>query len=186
VSPSRSDDTSLDRPASWQKREQSALYGTIIHACMREIEWNGEAGIDCAVIDNVIRRLDPRGVMHGMRERFLSIVHQELVQKVLSKASYDPSALVYREKSFAVWSEEEKTLVSGTFDRVVLSKGRSQVHIIDFKTDADIKSAEELASRYDAQLSLYRKSAATLFGVSLDAVRSSLLLLSSSPLITNN
>jgi ATP-dependent helicase/nuclease subunit A len=186
VSPSRSDDTSLDLPASWQKREQSALYGTIIHACMREIEWNGEAGIDCAVIDNVIRRLDPRGVMHGMRERFLSIVHQELVQKVLSKASYDPSALVYREKSFAVWSEEEKTLVSGTFDRVVLSKGRSQVHIIDFKTDADIKSAEELASRYDAQLSLYRKSAATLFGVSLDAVRSSLLLLSSSPLITNN
>jgi ATP-dependent helicase/nuclease subunit A len=81
---------------------------------------------------------------------------------------------VWRERSFEVVLDED--WVTGVFDRVIVERdsgGRPEwVTVFDFKTDrVDDRAAIEAAvRRHSPQLNTYRRVAAILAGVPVDAV----------------
>jgi ATP-dependent exoDNAse (exonuclease V) beta subunit len=85
-----------------------------------------------------------------------------------------PRAEVWRERAFEIVLDD--AWVSGIFDRVIVERGAGDrvewVTVFDFKTDRveDERALTEATRRHAPQLNVYRRVAAALAGVPLDAV----------------
>ena len=85
-----------------------------------------------------------------------------------------PGAEVWRERAFEIVLDA--AWVTGVFDRVIVERnangGVEWVTVFDFKTDRvdDERTMAEAARRHAVQLNVYRRVAAALTGVPIDAV----------------
>ena len=79
---------------------------------------------------------------------------------------------------------QERTLLTGSMDRLVVHRDGGQVRrveVIDYKTDVidanDREALEERARHYAPQLAVYRLAASRMLGCSPDLVETSLMFL---------
>ncbi|HVX11798.1 MAG TPA: UvrD-helicase domain-containing protein [Pirellulales bacterium] len=125
-------------------------------------------------------------------------------------ATFQPTLEIFRERPFAVRLRD--TLLSGTFDRLVLVRGPARLasssgtaagkerteattaataivaaEVLDFKTDAvsptDPQAVEKIAARYRPQLLAYREAVCTMFGLPIERVIARLMVIEADQLV---
>ena len=162
---------SADRPARVPaaqlfspERGGAAEYGATVHALLAEVEWGTES-------TQVIAAWDERGAEKLAIAEAVACLRSPSLQSVWTKVG---AAEVWRERAFEIVLEG--VWVTGVFDRVVVEYGAGRrvdwVTVFDFKTDRveDERSLQEAARRHASQLNIYRRVAAVLVGVPIDAV----------------
>ena len=119
----------------------------------------------------VITDWNPRGVDPEAREEAMACLRAPELAGVWERPK---GAELWRERAFEIVIEG--VWVTGVFDRVVVERGPSGraewVTVFDFKTDAvaDEAGLRNAVRRHSAQLNVYRRVAAVLAGVVIDAV----------------
>ena len=151
----------------------AADFGTKVHALFETVEWwEGEPAAWAAA-----RRKE------GADETALQEVFKCLRSAGLAAVFARPvgAAEVWRERAFEVVLDG--VWLTGVFDRVVIKKdtaGRAvMAWVIEFKSDRakEEKEVEDRAKgRHTDQLNIYRRVAAVLTGLSVTAVRATLIL----------
>jgi ATP-dependent exoDNAse (exonuclease V) beta subunit len=165
-------------------REPGRRLGTCVHELFSDIEWLPEM----STLDSrwlAARRLSPDD-MNSDADTTEAMAYR-LVKAVCDseagRAVFLPSsrqAEVWRERPFDLIMAGE--WISGVFDRVIVDRdtdGRPvSAWIVDYKTDEVSSEAaiQEKIVGYAPQLALYRRAVARLTGVSLENIRTSLLL----------
>jgi ATP-dependent exoDNAse (exonuclease V) beta subunit len=141
----------------------AAAFGAAVHSLLAEVEWR--SGND---------------VTQGWRTSGASaaaIAEADacLQAPALSGVWNQPGrAEVWRERAFEIVLDD--AWVTGVFDRVIVERnGRNGVEwvtVLDFKTDRvdDERALTEAVRRHSPQLNVYRRVAAALTGVAIDAV----------------
>lgn len=144
-------------------------FGRTVHTLLESVEWGGAAEAD---------RLAAEWLAHGLAgETALACLRAPTLAGVWRRPGNGGE--VWRERSFELVLDG--AWVAGVFDRVVVERdaagGAVRVMVYDFKTDHAPGEPERrlLASRYAAQLALYRRAAALLTGVQPAAVGTALV-----------
>ena len=169
--PSRAvEQTTLFTSSSQQSTDALEL-GSAVHELLEQIEWWQS---DLPEFD--LSNYPAEAVAH--LERLLS---SSLGQQLLAKPQHAPNEAVelWREQNFEIIVDDKWT--SGTIDRVHIVRNEQgqalSASIIDFKTDqvGNESEAEKKATRYDSQMTSYRKAVATLLNLEPEKVHSFLL-----------
>ena len=138
---------------------ESAGVGTAVHSLLEQVEWINSMDLKELLKDwHDASDFRPQIKSKAMAE-FRLAMEDSNIRKLFRKPN--KQAELWREKRFEIILD--KHLVSGSFDRVVLLKTRTQqiesASIIDFKTDrveANSDHSRHLAI-YKPQLDLYRR-----------------------------
>lgn len=168
---------------------RGADVGTLVHACMEELEWIEDFQFDAKALSKLpaLRNADA-----ALRKTALSIVEKAIespaIRAALSrencKAPASSDVKVLAEETFALTQPDEDgqdELWSGSIDRLVIAhEGDRVVHaeIIDYKTD-NVEGAE-LETRvgfYAPQLRRYREVIALQTGLEASSIPARLLFL---------
>ncbi|MCB0322271.1 MAG: UvrD-helicase domain-containing protein [Bdellovibrionales bacterium] len=169
-----------------QLRPQAALRrGTAAHAVLERIAWLDD---EVPAIEMLLAVAESHtlhaAAAHAVVASVLEAVRQPAFRAQLSLARYQARAAedlaLFREHPFAV--REENTLLSGTFDRLVVgSSGNTPLfaHVIDFKTDRieNPLALEQKIKMYQPQLAAYRLAASKSCGLPAAKVEAQLLFL---------
>jgi ATP-dependent helicase/nuclease subunit A len=146
----------------------AAEFGSALHALLAEVEWAEPGAVESwAAVWRTRPTLAP-AVIAAARD-CLTAPDLTVVWRPPS-----PTAEVWRERSFEVVLDG--AWLTGVFDRVVVDRdttGRARaVTVFDFKTDRvkDAADTRGAVARYAVQLNTYRRVAAVLAGVPLEAV----------------
>ena len=151
-------------------REDALELGTDAHAVFEIIEWMDEA------------LPDPMPIAPNASPEALREVRRCLENKDTRSVFVRPEGdtVVWREKNFCLMLNGR--LISGTFDRVVLSRDTdgswSDAEIIDFKTDQGVETEAGLQAAIEShrsQLELYRKAVVRLTSLPTERVTCRLL-----------
>jgi ATP-dependent helicase/nuclease subunit A len=145
--------------------------GSIVHALFEQIEWLDDGMPDLKVLRAAARAAGASQEQIATYEGdFQRMLANPDVRRVLTRASYAQPELtvsVYRELPFAL--RDDKSLITGAMDRVVVRKYGEAVHdveVLDYKTDGvDEQTLSAKVEHYRPQLDAYRKAAAQVFGV---------------------
>jgi ATP-dependent helicase/nuclease subunit A len=139
----------------------SAEFGTAVHALLAEVEWGTSPDV----------AEWRRAASAGAVDEAIACVHATALAEVWREREY---AQLWRERAFEIVLDD--AWVTGVFDRVIIERnpqgGVQWVTVYDFKTDMVMTDAavSEAVQRYQAQMNLYRRVAATLAGVPVDIV----------------
>ena len=184
---------------------RAANRGSAFHAWCEQIEWLDDGEPD----DATLRRI---GLQVGASEseldewlpQFRCKLQSPRLRAVLTRGSYlsaeaapwsnrpeicaelaatAPVVEVFRERPFAVRLRD--TLLSGTFDRLVLVRSKktaiTAAEVLDYKTDAvaagDPPAIANIVARYRPQLSAYRQAVSTIYGLPPERVMTRLMLI---------
>lgn len=141
----------------------AAEFGAEVHALLAGVEWRK---------DNEVTR---HWRTSGTSAAAIAEAEACLEAPALSDVWNRPGrADVWRERAFEIVLDD--AWVSGVFDRVIVERnadnGVAWVTVVDFKTDRvdDERALAEAARRHAPQLNVYRRVAAALTGVPVDAV----------------
>jgi ATP-dependent helicase/nuclease subunit A len=142
---------------------EAAAFGAEVHSLLAEVEWGTAPAMAGA--------WRARGASDDAVAE--SIACLQATQ--LADLWVEPKAgEVWRERAFEIVLDN--VWITGVFDRVIVERnarnGVEWVTVIDFKTDRvdDERAVTEAAARHASQLNLYRRVAAALTGVPVDAV----------------
>jgi ATP-dependent exoDNAse (exonuclease V) beta subunit len=141
----------------------AAAFGAEVHSLLAEVEWlNGGA---------MAERWRARGAQAAAIGEAEACLHAPALAEVWTRPG---RAEVWRERAFEIVIEN--AWVTGVFDRVIVElnarNGVEWVTVVDFKTDRveDERAVAEATRRHASQLNVYRRVAAALTGVPIDAV----------------
>lgn len=142
----------------------AARFGADVHSFLAQVEWSSGAA-------EVMAAWESRGIEAKAKEEAVACLRAEELAGVWEKPK---SAELWRERAFEIVLDD--VWVTGVFDRVIVERGRSGkaewVTVFDFKTDhiEDEQGLRNAVRRHAAQLNVYRRVAAVLAGVVVDAV----------------
>ena len=165
--------------------EASRQRGSIIHAWFELIEWLDDGPPDEAALHAAVPRTAAAGVdINALITEFTQMIERPAIRDALSRSAYSHFSgelQVHREQPFA-WRKGD-TLMSGTFDRVIVNVESDQVtaaDVLDFKTDmpaaADPEAVDALVEHYRPQLTAYQQAVAATHDLPADRVTAKLLL----------
>lgn len=146
------------------ERGGATEFGARVHALLAEVEWESEA-------DGLIAAWEARGADKMAATEATACLRSPYLEGVWKKVG---EAEVWRERAFEIVLDG--VWVTGVFDRVVVELGAGRrvewVTVFDFKTDRvdDERSLQDAVGRHASQLNIYRRVAAVLAGVPVDAV----------------
>jgi ATP-dependent helicase/nuclease subunit A len=141
----------------------AAEFGAKVHSLLAEVEWRKGVGM--------------AEVWSARGEPAAEVAEAEvcLLAPALEAVWVQPTrAEVWRERAFEIVLDD--AWVSGVFDRVIVERDANNraewVTVFDFKTDRveDERAVADATRRHAAQLNVYRRVAAVLTGVPIDAV----------------
>lgn len=143
----------------------AADFGTAVHRLLAEVEWSEEA--EAASWRDAWAT---RGVSDDVLREAVACLAEPALADVWRRR---PGAEVWRERAFEVVLDG--AWITGVFDRVIVERapdGRAtRALVIDFKTDkVEERGIARAAERHAPQLTLYRRVAAVLTGLKMDAV----------------
>jgi ATP-dependent exoDNAse (exonuclease V) beta subunit len=139
-------------------------FGAKVHALLAEVEWESE-------VAGAIAAWEARGADKVAATAAAACLRSANLRDVWKRVG---EAEVWRERAFEIVLDG--VWVTGVFDRVVVERGVGRrvewVSVFDFKTDRveDEQSLQDAVRRHAAQLNVYRRVAAVLAGVPVDAV----------------
>jgi ATP-dependent helicase/nuclease subunit A len=142
----------------------AAHFGADVHSLLAEVEWGSGA-------EQLIAAWKRRGIEAGARDEASACLRAPELVGVWEKRG---AAELWRERAFEIVLDG--VWITGVFDRVVVERGPSGraewVTVFDFKTDGieDEQGLRDAVRRHAAQLNVYRRVAAVLAGVLVDAV----------------
>jgi ATP-dependent helicase/nuclease subunit A len=152
-----------------------ADFGTAVHELFAEVEWVTEKSPQELAAAWRAREMTSEAV-----EEVIACLRAPALAEVWRRPAGGKHVEVWRERAFEVVLEG--AWVTGIFDRVVVERddaGRAvRATVLDFKTDrvADDAPLDEAIARHAGQLNLYRRVAAVLAGLKVDAVSCELVL----------
>jgi ATP-dependent helicase/nuclease subunit A len=152
----------------------AADFGTKVHAVFETVEWWEEAQ---AAAWTEARKT--AGTAGPALVEALNCLRNERLAAVFARP--EGRAEVWRERAFEVVLEG--VWLTGVFDRVVIGRDAAgrvlTAWVIDFKTD-QVKAGEDAAAlaleKHTGQLNVYRRVAAVLAGLPVQAVRATVVL----------
>ncbi len=142
------------------RRRLSMEIGTAIHSLFEKVGWIEQTDEDDVVGRWLEEENPPPRVVEAAVPEFRAALRAHAVKNVLRKGPGEQ--LLWREKRFEMIMGSK--LVSGAFDRVVISYGRegrvSAATIIDFKSDGIDGRADAVktSEKYRSQLETYEKA----------------------------
>jgi len=185
----------IERAEDDKTHGKGPVWGTAMHACFEHgVAWLDEPNemsdeALCKIVAEAIRdeaysptqkNIVPEEVVAQFRK---SCKEPEIV-KALSRRRYStPNVTLERERKFAVWVAEDKTMkiMRGSVDRLVVSRDSTgtvtEIEVIDYKSDiaSDIQT---LVAAYREQLEAYRKGMAALFKIDIAKVKATFVFTS--------
>jgi ATP-dependent helicase/nuclease subunit A len=141
----------------------AAGFGAEVHALLADVEWRNGA--------IPIARWRERGAPPAAIAEAAACLQAPELDGVWLRP---PGAEVWRERAFEIVLDD--AWVTGVFDRVIVERSANRrvewVTVFDFKTDRveDERALAEATRRHASQLNVYRRVAAALTGVPVDAV----------------
>ncbi len=151
----------------------AAAYGTKLHAVFEQIDW-----IDSLTANSleaaVAAMIDPTdSVAVLVRDEVLASLREPTIAALFHRDQFGTDPILWREKRFEIILNG--AWVSGTFDRVVLTRERAW--IFDFKTNrvATPRQIAEARDAYRPQLSVYREALSRLSGIPAQAIETHLI-----------
>ncbi len=171
--------------------------GTMLHACLAEVDWLDEASWQGQLLNRLRRQFPRERNLEAIVADFSKMVQQPRLAALLHRASYlshmakkaIPNQLVFdaitasveRERSFAVRIDE--SIVRGSIDRLILiHEGESLIaaEVIEFKTDQwaglNVEQSDARIGAYQPQIAAYRRAVARMTGLPPDRVFARLVL----------
>ena len=181
---SHEDLPSLGHLLSGRGREGRRI-GSIVHEWLETLIWVEDWHPDPDDILRMARRVAPDLTPRVSRALFRDLsdwLEAPALRNQLSASAYPKGSEVLTEVPFAMnW---EGSLYQGRVDRIVLWKEGQRIsgaEVLDYKTDpldsSDSKAAAESCERYRPQLNIYRRAVSARFGVPVDLVAGTLLVL---------
>ncbi len=165
------------------------LFGKLIHGYFKHITWLPSGILDK---DMMVRRARREGITEVEAERgygeFLQILSQPGVNSILLEPNDGAVRIVKNEWPFVV--REKNTLLSGTFDRVVIAVKNKKItscEIIDFKTDLikeEKGGIKERVEYYRPQIAAYKRALETLLCLDSSAIHCKLVFLRSDEIVS--
>ncbi|MDA0323762.1 MAG: UvrD-helicase domain-containing protein [Verrucomicrobia bacterium] len=142
-------------------------FGTAIHRMFEAVEWAADANAD-AILEPLLPRLQADdAVKRDVSAQFRSALGCEEVRRALQRPEGDVE--LWRERRFDIVLDGN--LVTGTFDRVVVTKNAAgqavNAEILDYKSNRVQSEAEieRTAQGYREQLTTYRRALAKILGI---------------------
>jgi ATP-dependent helicase/nuclease subunit A len=152
-------------------------FGTHMHALFERVEWLEEADPE-ALLADWRREAGPDAEMDAsITPQFRACFGHPDFRRELAR----PAGRVelWREKRFEIVLDGQ--WMSGTFDRVVLTRGEggevASAVILDYKTNrvADAAAVARTAEHYAGQMGAYRRALSAMLGLPADRIRAVLL-----------
>ena len=193
TSPSRLEGDAQVKGARALASDSRALVrGTVIHGWLEALPWLEKLPEHAALVESGVLLGATRAEAREWASAFLESLERPTLHGLLTRPAEDVEVRV--EQSFEMTVEpgarfahrevEERTLVSGSMDRLVIFREGEAVvraEVIDYKTDvldaSDPAAVAERLKHYAPQLAVYRLAAARMLGCSEDRVRTSLMFL---------
>ncbi len=184
--PSKERGAQTAMPAAWLLDPESGdrrAFGSAIHRLFEAIEWLEDADLE-RILETTRAEIPAGNRLRAEVERqFRSCCADPEIRRRLSRPADAPRAEVWRETSFDVVLQGERgpEIVAGRFDRLVVERDAAgaplRATVVDFKSNIVGSEAEILraAREYGPQMRDYRRAAAKLLGLPLDAVRAALI-----------
>jgi len=171
---------------------RALVRGTVVHGWLEDIVWLHDPPVEVELVDAGVLLGATRTEAQGWAEGFLDALNRPVLRALLTAPDSDVEVRV--EQPFEMTVErgvrfgqrlvEERTLLTGSIDRLVvhrMSGQVSRVEVIDYKTDVlDTEDAGALSERmrhYAPQLAVYRLAASRMFGCPEELVETSLMFL---------
>ncbi len=165
------------------------MAGTLIHACLEQVEWLDDREIDEKLLRERLARIDGADGPSSKAAilEFKKILKRPMLRSLLSRQQYQgdlfeswQDMIVQNERPFAVRLDDR--ILSGFVDRLVVLKRNSQVaaaDVIDFKTD-ELQAGDHMAIQartdiYRPQLAAYRDAVARMLDLPPDRVSARLM-----------
>ena len=150
----------------------AAEFGTALHALLAEVEWSAPTEAAAWAM-----RWRDRGEAPALVTAAAKCLAAAELARVWHRPSGRPE--VWRERAFEIVLDG--AWVTGVFDRVVIERGADSrataATVYDFKTDAVEADADLLVHgrRYAEQLKVYRRVAAVLTALPIEAVKAEIV-----------
>jgi hypothetical protein len=154
------------------RRENATLYGTAIHRCFEaglNGDWLNDGLKDDAALKELVQDVlitEPNKFNAAdIIADFKKYIEKPDVKKILTAPTEKPDTKieVEAERRFAIRDKENKRLLHGSIDRLVIYRNKdgkpAKIEIIDYKTGKQDKSV------YAEQMEAYRTAAANLYAL---------------------
>jgi len=157
----------------------AAEFGTKVHELFELVEWTDH--VRPRDLENRIREAvhDQHSLERQARDEVLNSLNTPEIAAVFLQKRFGPAAELWREKRFEM--VHEGAWISGTFDRVVLSRDASGAYtqgwIFDYKTNrlrSDLEMVQT-CDHYAPQMRIYRLALSRLCGLPEDRISSHLI-----------
>jgi len=157
----------------------AADYGTKVHELFELVDWLDDFGRGELErrFNDFIDRDDP--MQREARAEVLRVLASDEVATVFRKETFGPQGEIWKEKRFELVHQGD--WISGTFDRVVISRGPSgepvRACIYDFKTNRIMNDHHllETCQQYAPQMATYRIAISRLLNLDESQVSSHLI-----------
>ena len=180
----------VEKAADDPTHGKGSVWGTAMHACFEHgVLWLDEKN---TISDKTLQTI----VAEAIREETFLFKPEEVVAqfrrsckepeivKALSRSRYvSPNVTVEKERKFAVWVEEDKTMkmMRGSVDRLVIQRDHTgkitEIEVFDYKSDV-AAGTQPLVVAYRDQLEAYRKGMVALFKIDIAKVKTTFVFTS--------
>lgn len=158
-----------------QEKVTKARIGTLVHLSLQKL--NEKEDYDIGKIENLIKKLVQKGLITEQESKVINKNDILLYTKSDLFNSLKHAKQIYKETPFyfdisakEIIKEdiEEKVLVQGIIDLYYINKDDKLV-LVDYKTDF-VKKEEELVTKYQKQLEIYKRALQEAIGKKVDKV----------------
>jgi ATP-dependent helicase/nuclease subunit A len=171
---------------------RALVRGTVVHGWLEALPWCDALPEPAELVEAGIGMGATRDEAQGWANDFVGALVQPTLAALLKRPDTDVEVrveqpfemTVERGSRFGQRLVEERTLVAGSIDRLVIHRSAGEVRrveVIDYKTDVlnteDPGALAERLKHYAPQLAVYRLAASRLLGCSEDQVETSLMFL---------
>lgn len=158
-----------------QEKVTKARIGTVVHLVLQKLNEKEDYNIE--KIENLIKELVQKGLITQKESEAINKNDILLYTKSDLFNSLKQAKQIYKEipfyfdisaKEIIKEDIEEKVLVQGIIDLYYIDKD-DNVSLVDYKTDF-VKKEEELVTRYQKQLEIYKRALQEAIGKNVDRV----------------
>jgi ATP-dependent helicase/nuclease subunit A len=173
-------------PAQWLFNVEAGdvrAFGSAIHRLFQKIEWLEDTDIEGVIADWRQASAESARLLSDVEAQFRKCLSNADTRKLLGRPAGAAITEVWREAPFnlVIEIDGQKRLISGRFDRLVVSRDASDhathATIIDFKSNrvSSFKEIENVAESYAPQMRDYAHAAARLLQLTPSDVSTILL-----------
>ncbi len=183
------DQVRLGRLLQLEDNRDARISGSLIHACLEQVEWLDDWTLDESALRTRLARVagaDSKMIKAAISD-FKKIVRRPVLRSLLSRQQYQEDLFeswqtmtVHNERAFAVRIDDR--ILNGFIDRLVLLERDGKpaaADVIDFKTDqlasGDHKAVQKRTDIYRPQLIAYRDAVASMLGLPASCISARLM-----------